>query len=144
MTSSVLSIRKLYDDSIIPYAGSAQAAGLDLHLHAPLGVTLLPFEPTRLPTGISVEIPVGSVGQVWDRSGLGSRGIRTLAGVIDADYRGQVYVCLINLTEQPIALSHRDRIAQLLVMPLTSFSICVVEHATETDRGEAGFGSTGR
>lgn len=141
-----LVVRKLHVDSLVPCRGSLYAAGLDLFLHTPSGepVQLLPRVPTRLSTGVAVEIPVGSVGHIWDRSSLGVRGVRALAGVIDADYRGTLYVCLINLTEQPIALQHQDRIAQLVVVPLTAISVFVSDHATETGRGDGGFGSTGR
>jgi len=141
-----LVVRKLHEDALTPYRASRYAAGLDLFLYSPNAehLQLLPHTPTRLSTGVSVEIPLGSVGHIWDRSSLGVRGIRTLAGVIDCDYRGPLQVCLINLTNEPIQLQHRDRIAQLVVIPLTAFELAVNEHATETERGEGGFGSTGR
>lgn len=125
----------------LPEYASEGAAGADLR--ASEAITLAPGERAAVRTGISLEIPPGHVGLVWPRSGLAVRhGIDTLAGVIDSDYRGEVKVVLVNHGREPLAIAPGDRIAQLLVQPLTRarFTRAVL---TPTARGQGGFGSTG-
>ena len=133
--------------AVLPRRGSAQAAGLDLCacLDAPL--TILPGEIAMAPTGLRVELPAGTVGLLCGRSGLGVRYGITLAnnvGVIDADYRGEIQVWLINLGKAPYTLMPGERCAQLLVVPVHFPQPQFAETLSDTARGEAGFGSTGR
>lgn len=89
-------------------------------------------------------IPEGHVGLICDRSSVGSKGVRTLGGVVDAGYRGEVQVVLINLRNEPISFAKGDKIAQMLVLPVNA---CAIEERAELDstaRNEGGFGSTGR
>lgn len=138
-------IKKLRDDAIIPTHGSAGAAGWDLYT---LEGRVIPAGTTALVgTGISVAIPKGYVGLVFARSGLATKNGLAPAnkvGVIDSDYRGEVKVSLHNhFKELPQAIAKGDRIAQLLVVPCVSCEWEEVAELDDTERGEAGFGSTG-
>ena len=127
----------------LPAYGSDDAAGADLR--AAEEVTLAPGERAAVGTGVHVEIPPGHVGLVWPRSGLAVRhGLDTLAGVIDADYRGEVRVVLVNHGREPVRLAPGDRIAQLLVQRVERVVFRKVDALGETGRGDGGFGSTGR
>ncbi len=121
------------------------AAGLDLR--ADEAVELAPGERRLVPTGLSVEIPPGHEGQVRPRSGLALRhgvGMVNAPGTIDSDYRGEVGVILVNWGPAAVSLSRGERIAQLVVAPVTRVDLVLVEALGESDRGGGGFGSTGR
>jgi dUTP pyrophosphatase len=129
--------------SALPEYASAGAAGADLRasesLEIPGGGRAV------VPTGLHLAIPPGFVGLVWPRSGLAVRhGIDTLAGVIDSDYRGEVRVVLVNHGEEPFRIAAGDRIAQLLVQPVVRADFAHGDSLADTERGEGGFGSTGR
>jgi dUTP pyrophosphatase len=131
----------------LPAYMSPGAAGLDLAADVDTDVTLRPGQRTLVPTGLSIALPAGYEGQVRPRSGLAHKtGVTVLnaPGTIDSDYRGEVQVLLVNLGDGDVVLRRGDRIAQLVVAPVTRIEW--VEEATlvETDRGAAGFGSTGR
>lgn len=127
----------------LPVYSSDDAAGADLR--AAEEVTLGPGERAAVGTGVHLEIPPGHVGLVWPRSGLAVRhGLDTLAGVIDADYRGEVRVVLVNHGREPVRLAPGDRIAQLLVQRVERAVFRRVDTVGETGRGDGGFGSTGR
>lgn len=109
--------------------------------------TLGPLERAAIPTGLSLEIPRGYEGQVRPRSGLAlKQGLTVLnaPGTIDADYRGEVQVLLVNLSNMPVTLQRGDRIAQLIIASVTQAEPVEVNELTETGRGAGGFGSTGR
>jgi dUTP pyrophosphatase len=126
----------------LPVRGSADAAGADLR--AAEALTLAPGERAAVGTGLRLEIPRGYAGLVWPRSGLAVRdGIDTLAGVIDADYRGEVKVVLVNHGQRAFQVSPGDRIAQLLVQRVEQTTFVAVDALDATERGESGFGSTG-
>jgi dUTP pyrophosphatase len=127
----------------LPHYSSAEAAGADLH--SAEDVTLAPGERAAVGTGLHLEIPPGHVGLVWPRSGLAVRhGLDTLAGVIDADYRGEVRVVLVNHGQEPVHLARGDRIAQLLVQRVERATFNAADELGNTGRGQGGFGSTGR
>ena len=110
-------------------------------------IEMAPRERRAVPTGIAVEIPVGYEGQVRPRSGRAIKDGLTLVnspGTIDADYRGEVKVLLINLGEQPILINPGDRIAQLIIAPVVRAEIVEVDALAPTSRGPGGFGHTGR
>lgn len=133
---------KVEGEAAVPEYATAGAAGADLR--ASEAVTLAPGERAAVPTGLRLEIPPGHVGLVWPRSGLAVRnGIDTLAGVIDADYRGEVKVVLVNHGREPFRIEAGDRIAQLLVQRVERPTFLRAADLAETHRGEAGFGSTG-
>jgi dUTP diphosphatase len=126
-----------------PEYGSAGAAGADLRASEP--VTLPPGGRAAVRTGIHLELPVGHVGLVWPRSGLAvHHGIDTLAGVIDSDYRGELKVVLVNHGLEPFRIAPGDRIAQLLVQRVERAFFTRAAALPHTERGESGFGSTGR
>jgi len=134
-------------DLPLPAYASAAAAGLDLvaALSAPL--TLAPGERAAVPTGISLALPEGFEAQVRPRSGLALKhGVTVLnsPGTIDADYRGEIRVILANLGREPVTLRRGERVAQLVVAPVTRIAWSPVEALPESARGAGGFGSTGR
>ena len=127
----------------LPAYASQGASGADLR--AAEDVTLAPGARAAVATGVHVEIPAGHVGLVWPRSGLAVRhGLDTLAGVIDSDYRGEVRVVLVNHGPEAVTLARGDRIAQLLVQRVERAVFTRVVSLAESERGEGGFGSTGR
>lgn len=131
----------------LPAYETAGAAGMDLRAALAEPVTLAPGERALINTGLRLEIPEGYEGQVRPRSGLAIRhGITLLntPGTIDSDYRGLVQVVVINLGQAAYTIHRGDRIAQLLIAPVTRVTIETAEDLTETARGEGGFGSTGR
>ena len=126
------------------YATSA-SAGLDLRADAP--ATLRPGERALVPTGIAIAIPAGYEGQVRPRSGLALRnGITCLntPGTIDSDYRGEVSVILVNLGRESVTLARGERIAQLVVAPVSHAELVQVDELPGSGRGSGGFGHTGR
>ena len=131
------------EDGALPEYGSAGAAGADLR--ASEALVIPPGGRAAVPTAVRLEIPPGHAGLVWPRSGLAVRhGIDTLAGVIDSDYRGEVKVVLVNHGDQPFAIAPGDRIAQLLVQRVERARFASARSVEDTDRGQGGFGSTGR
>lgn len=137
-----LPVMKIDEDAVIPVRGSEHAAGLDLH-SVEYG-TLHSGERGLFQTGIAVAIPAGHVGYIRPRSGLAVRyGIDVLGGVIDSDYRGDVGVILINHGVEPVNITAGDRIAQLVIQPLTPVEVAEVASLEASTRGAGGFGSTG-
>ncbi len=129
----------------LPRYETADAAGMDLRADEPFA--LAPGERRLVPTGLALEIPPGFEGQVRPRSGLAVRhGIALVnaPGTIDADYRGEVGVILVNLGGERFEVKRGERIAQLVVAPVTRATLEVVDDLGATDRGAGGFGSTGR
>ncbi len=131
----------------LPRYATAGAAGADLVAALEEPLVLEPGERAAVPTGLVLEIPVGFEGQVRPRSGLALRHGLTVAnapGTIDADYRGEVKVLLVNLGSAPVTLTRGDRIAQLVLAPVSRAEFREVEELEGTPRGTGGFGSTGR
>jgi dUTP pyrophosphatase len=149
MTDILVPIRLLPHgaDLPLPSYATAHAAGLDLMAAIDAPLEMLPFARLVVPTGISIALPEGYEAQVRPRSGLARKhGITLLnaPGTIDADYRGEVQVILINLSPDPFMVSRGERIAQLIVAPVTRIAWAHTEALTQTARGTGGFGSTGR
>jgi dUTP pyrophosphatase len=122
------------------------AAGADIRAALDSKLVLGPGERTAVPTGLVVEIPGGYEGQIRPRSGLAIKAGLTIVnapGTIDSDYRGELKVLLVNLGSEPVSIGRGDRIAQLLVSPVTRASFVESDSLTGSDRGEGGFGSTG-
>jgi dUTP pyrophosphatase len=135
-------------DLPLPAYQSELAAGIDLvaAVASDAPVTIAPGERAAIPTGIAVALPAGVEGQIRPRSGLALRhGITVLnsPGTVDADYRGEVQVILVNLGGEPFVVERGARIAQLVVTAALHASICEVANLDETSRGVGGFGSTG-
>ncbi len=132
---------------LTPRSHTAGAAGLDLVAALVAPLTLLPLGRALVPTGVAMALPEGFEGQIRPRSGLALRhGLTCLnsPGTIDADYRGEIKVLLINLGSEAVVIERGWRIAQLVVAPVAAVSMVVMATLNETVRGGAGFGSTGQ
>lgn len=130
----------------LPKYETMASAGVDLRANIDAPIVLKPLERCLVKTGLFMAIPVGYEGQVRPRSGLALKsGITVLnsPGTIDADYRGEVGVILINLSNEPFTIQDGERIAQLVVSKCEQAEFCVVDELTTTERGVGGFGSTG-
>ena len=141
-----VAVKKLRPDAKLPTYGSEFAAGADLYACLDAPVTIAPHETVLVPTGLSLEIPVGWAGLVYARSGLASK--RNLApankvGVIDPDYRGEVMVSLHNHGTVPQTVEPGERVAQLVLTPYLTAQFFEAEALSDTVRGQGGFGSTG-
>lgn len=133
-------------DLPLPNYESVAAAGMDIRAAVETPIVIKPGERTLIPTGLQMALPEGYEAQIRPRSGLAIRnGITMLntPGTIDADYRGEVKVIAINHGEEEFVVNHGDRIAQMVIAPVTQLPLLEVEALDETDRGEGGFGSTG-
>lgn len=144
---STIRVKKLNEQAILPTYGSEEAAGADLYacLDAPL--TVEPGATVWIPTGLAMEIPRGCAGLVYARSGMAcKKGLAPAnkVGVIDSDYRGPVTVVLHNHGSEAQTISHGERIAQLVITPVVTPVYEVYDALSETDRGQGGFGSTGK
>lgn len=136
-----LKIKKLYENSVVPSYALPGDAGMDLFAVETKSVKQ--GERVKIPTGIAMEIPEGYVGLIWDKSGVSmNSGIKILGGVIDAGYRGEIMVGIINLSDTEFNIEKGKKIAQILIQKVEQPEVEVVEELTETVRGENAFGST--
>ena len=131
-----------------PFHGTDLVAGADLRAAVPENgpVTLDPMERKLIPTGLAMALPAGYEAQIRPRSGLAINhgvSIPNTPGTIDADYRGELKVPLINLGQEPFTITRGDRIAQMVIAPVIQPEFRVVPELSTTERGEGGFGSTG-
>ncbi len=139
--------RVLRDGARAPAYMSEHAAGMDLAACLAQPMEIAPGAQAQVPTGIAIALPVGYEGQVRPRSGLAAKHSVTVLnapGTIDADYRGELKVLLINLGAAPFTVGDGERIAQLVVAPVARAKLIPVEDLDETARGAGGFGHTGR
>lgn len=137
-----LRIKKLGQDAVLPTYSHPGDAGLDLF--SSQETIIKPQERKLISTSIAMAIPSGYVGLIWDRSGIASKhGLKTMAGVIDSNYRGEIKILLHNLSNIEFKVEKGMRIAQMLIQPVESKEIILVEDLDETNRNSAGFGSTG-
>ncbi len=135
-------IKKIKDNAVIPKYAHKGDAGVDLY--STEDYTLKPEESILVSTGVSMAIPDGYVGLIWDRSGLAVKNsLHVLAGVVDSGYRGEVCVVLKNLGHEDFKVTKGMRIAQMLIQPVMSAEIEESDSLEETSRNEGGFGSTG-
>ena len=140
-------VKKLKETAILPTYGSTGSAGADLYACLDKPVVIAPGTSAFIPTGLSMEIPVGYVGLIYARSGLAcKRGLAPAnkVGVIDSDYRGEFIVVLHNHGADAQTVCHAERVAQLLISPVLTPDYQEVEELTDTQRAEGGFGSTGK
>lgn len=143
-----LKIKKIRDNAIVPCRATEGSAGMDLHACITEPVTLKPFERAIIPTGISTALPNNEYAIfIFARSGLGIKhgiALSNGVGVIDSDYRGEICVGLQNSGNESYTINPDDRIAQMVVMPVSVPIISVVDELDETRRNTGGFGSTGK
>lgn len=146
MTTEVRVVRLRREDTPLPAAQTALSAGMDLSAEIDEPVVLAPGQRRLIPTGLAIALPPGFEAQVRPRSGLALKhGLTVLnaPGTIDADYRGEVSVLLINHGEQPFEVTRHLRIAQLVVARVEAVTLTVVKSLDNTERGAGGYGSTG-
>lgn len=146
MTQTILRVKKLRENAILPAYMTEHAAGMDLHAALDRTLVVAPGERRLVPTGLAFEIPPGFEGQVRPRSGLAlNKGISlpNSPGTIDADYRGEVGIIVINHGTEPVAFEAGDRIAQLIIAPVERVALLEVVDLDQTQRSAGGFGHTG-
>ena len=147
MDQPILRFRRLHPRAVVPAYQSEQAAGLDLHAVLDDALEISTGEILMVPCGFAMAIPPGWEAQVRPRSGLATKhgiSMPNAPGTIDADYRGEVKVPLINLGKARFTIEPGMRIAQMVVAPVARVVVEEVDELDSTDRGEGGFGSTGR
>lgn len=137
-----LKIKKLHADAKLPTRAHSHDAGIDLYTYE--NVTLNPHETKNIKIGIALEIPENYVGLIWDKSSIGAKGIKTLGGVIDAQYRGEIGIMLHNLEDIAYTFEAGHKVAQLLIQKIEFPELIEITEMSETTRGEGGFGSTGK
>jgi dUTP pyrophosphatase len=131
----------------LPAYATADAAGMDLRANLETAILLQPLERVLVPTGLFIELPSGYEAQIRPRSGLAIKQGLTLLntpGTIDADYRGEIKIIMINLSNEPQAIAPGERIAQMIIAPFVQARLETVELLTDTERGTGGFGHTGK
>ena len=144
---TVLKIKRLEHNEVLPEYKTEGAAGMDLCAAIKEPVELKPLERTLIPTGLKIELEHGYEAQVRPRSGLSIKhGISLIncIGTIDEDYRGEVCIPIVNLSNEPYTIKPDERIAQMVIAKVEQANIEVVTELSETARGEGGFGSTGK
>ncbi|MFA4995565.1 MAG: dTMP kinase [Patescibacteria group bacterium] len=138
-----LKVKKLHPDAIVPEFAHHNDAGMDLFSIE--NCVLKPNEVLSIKTGLAIEIPDDHVALIWDKSGLATKhSIKTMGGVMDAGYRGEYHVSLLNLGQEDYIIEKGDKVAQLLVQKIEHPNIQIVEELSASDRGMNGFGSTGK
>lgn len=148
METIAILVRRLPEaaDLPVPKYMTAGSAGMDLHAAVKNVITLLPGEYQAIPTGICLALPNGCEAQIRPRSGLALKhGITLLntPGTIDADYRGEIQILMINFGKEPFIIQRGDRIAQMIIAKVYRGSIEIVETLDQTERNDGGFGHTG-
>ena len=146
MNNTIKINTKNFSNNDLPHYATSGSAGMDIRANLLETVVLSPLERKLIPTGIFLEIPQGYEGQVRPRSGLALKnGITCLnsPGTIDSDYRGELNVLLINLSNIPFTINNNDRIAQLVVAKVEKAELILVQQLNETERNAGGFGHTG-
>ena len=141
-----MNIKLLNSLARVPVRGSQNAAGYDLYAATNEQIVIAPHETKKISTGLAMEIPEGTFGAIFARSGLATKNSLRPAncvGVIDSDYRGECIVALHNDSDRDRWIMPGERIAQLIILPYLSVDFNVVEELSDTERGSGGFGSTG-
>jgi dUTP pyrophosphatase len=136
-----------HSNNVLPAYETALSAGMDIRANLEQSVCLQPLERSLIPTGLFIELPVGYEAQIRPRSGLAAKnGITVLntPGTIDADYRGEIKVILVNLSQQEFVVNHGDRIAQMIIAKHETITWETVNELKTTERGVGGFGHTGK
>ena len=143
-----LKIRKVRDGAVIPKRATEGSAGMDLYACIDAPVTVNPHECVKFPTGIAIALPSAGYGAfIFARSGLSvNHGLApaNCVGVVDSDYRGEVMVGLVNQFSEPYTVEPGERIAQMVIMPVSMMAVEECTSLDDTDRGAGGFGSSGK
>lgn len=139
---SEIEIKRVSPEAVLPTRAHHDDAGMDLYSLE--DVQLEPGQVKVIRTGIALALPPQHVGLVADRSSMAKRGLKTSGGVIDAGYRGEIHIVMVNISGHLAEIKRHERIAQLLIFPIVTPAVKEVETLGETVRGTKGFGSTGR
>lgn len=137
-----LKIKKVRDDARTPTRAHHDDAGIDMYACG--DHTVLPRTTVMIPAGVAVEIEEGYVGLIWDKSSIGSKSIKTLGGVIDAGYRGEISLMVHNMSDVSYTFEHGHKVAQLIIQKVEFPEIIEVSELSDSKRGIGGFGSTGK
>lgn len=140
-------ILKIVSQGQVPSYGSIGAAGFDLYCANEETIVARPDQLVKIPTGIKMQIPEGYFGAIYPRSSAGIKLRIKLAnstGIIDSDYRGEIILFIVNEGKDDVEIKKGDRLVQMIIQPYLKVSIEEVNHLDDTERGEGGFGSTGR
>lgn len=141
--SVILKVKKVHPAAVVPAYAHEGDAGMDLF--ASEAASIAPGERVQVKTGIAVEFPAGYFGAIWDKSGLSHKhGLKTLGGVIDGGYRGEIMVGMVNLSNEPYTIAAGHKVAQMIIQKLERPTIEEVIELSDTVRGDGGFGSTGK
>lgn len=137
-----IKVKKLKENAKLPTHGHPGDAGIDFY--ALETVIFAPGKQERVPTGVAIEIPEGFVGLIWDKSSISfNLGLKIFGGVIDAGYRGEIIMCLLNTSKKEVVLEKGHKIAQMIIQKFEDCDILEVDELSETVRGEKREGSTG-
>lgn len=137
-----LKVKRVRETAVLPSYAHPGDAGLDIR--AAIAAQILPGQRVAIPTGLSITLPSGTVGLVWDKSGRALKeGLKTMAGVIDEGFRGEFLVVLLNTSSEVISVKIGEKIAQLLIQPILQVAVEEVTSVGDSARGADGFGSTG-
>lgn len=137
-----IKIKKLHPDAVLPKYANPGDAGMDFFSNEE--TIIEPQQRKLISTGISLAIPKGYVGLIWDKSGIAAKfGLKTMGGVIDAGYRGEVKIIVQNLSNEKFMVQKGMKIAQMLIQPVEQKKLLEVQELDETERGTGGFGSSG-
>lgn len=138
-----LNFKKLHPDAKVPSYAHSHDAGFDMY--ATEDVHFEPGARMRVPTGLAFEIPDGYVGLVWDKSSLSfNHGLKTMGGVIDSGYRGEIIIGLYNFSDTAYTIKKGEKVAQILIQKIEQVSFTETDELSDTTRGEGGWGSTGK
>ena len=136
-----MKVKKLHPDALLPKRAHATDSGADLF--ALERTVLPPHAVSHVHTGIAIELPPGTSGIIWGKSSVESKGIKAMAGLVDAPYRGELIVCMYNLNDTEFVFEKGQKVAQLVVLPTLYPDFEEAAELSNTARGSGGFGSTG-
>ena len=136
-----MKVKKLHPDALLPRRAHPTDSGADLFALA--RTVLPPCAVTNVHTGVAVELPEGTSGIIWGKSSVESKGVKAMAGLVDAPYRGELIVCMYNLNDTEFVFEKGQKVAQLVVLPTLYPDFEEAEELSDTARGAGGFGSTG-
>lgn len=137
-----LKVQRLHKEAKLPTRAHHDDAGLDIYCYET--ITIPAYQTVKIPTGIAYEVPDGYCVFAWDKGSLGAKGLKTLGGVLDSGYRGEMFVPMHNLNDSPYVFEKGDKIAQIVIQKVELWEVEESDQLSETIRGKGGFGSTGK
>ena len=137
----MIRVKRLVPDIKLPTYAHPDDAGMDLY--SAEDKVIAPGEHCTIKTGVAIAVPKGFVGLIWDKSGIAKNGLKTMGGVLDSNYRGEIILILKNVSDKAYEVKKNNKIAQLLIQPIVNNQVVEVSDLDATDRGDKGLGSTG-